>query len=366
MINATVQIRTGHLQVQHRSYHQDPDIRKVVSDPDAVAAVLKQTPGVAAFAARTETFSLASSRERTYGVAVIGIQPDKEAGVSTLETLVRQGQYLSDADANQALVGKLLARNLKITPGDELVLLGQGRDGSVAATVVFVKGIFDSGQDDFDRNVLHIPLAVFQEVYSMGESVHRMVVLAESLEAVAPITTAVERGLQQALPQGDLAVLDWKALSPGLVEAIHMDLVSGFIFYIILIVVVAFSILNTFLMAIFERTREFGVMMAIGTSPARLTRLLLLESAGLTVLGIGMGVIAGSLVTLYFQVHGILIPGAEELASQFGLPERMYPRLSLLSVAVGSGIVLLITSVTALYPALKIRRLDPVSALATA
>jgi len=127
MINATVQIRTGHLQVQHRRYHQDPDIRKVVSDPDAVAAVLKQTPGVEAFAARTETFSLASSRERTYGVAVIGIQPDKEAGVSTLETLVRQGQYLSDADTNQALVGKLLARNLKITPGDELVLLGQGR-----------------------------------------------------------------------------------------------------------------------------------------------------------------------------------------------------------------------------------------------
>jgi ABC-type lipoprotein release transport system permease subunit len=180
------------------------------------------------------------------------------------------------------------------------------------------------------------------------------------------MTAAVERGLQKRLPHSDLVVLDWKALSPGLVEAIKMDLVSGFIFYIILIVVVAFSILNTFLMAIFERTREFGVMMAIGISPARLTRLLLLESAGLTVLGIGMGVIAGSLVTLYFQTHGILIPGVEELARQFGLPERMYPRLSLLSVAVGAGIVLLITSVTALYPALKIRRLDPVGALAAA
>jgi ABC-type lipoprotein release transport system permease subunit len=297
---------------------------------------------------------------------VIGIQPDKEAGVSTLETIVRKGHYLTDADANQALVGKLLARNLKVTPGDELVLLGQGRDGSVAATVVIVTGIFDSGQDEFDRSVLHIPLDVFQEVYSMGESVHRMVVLADSLEAVAPMTAAVERGLQQHLPHSDLIVLDWKSLSPGLVEAIQMDLVSGFIFYIILIVVVAFSILNTFLMAIFERTREFGVMMAIGISPARLTRLLLLESAGLTVLGIGMGVIAGSLVTLYFQAQGILIPGVEELARQFGLPERMYPRLSLLSVAVGAGIVLLITSVTALYPALKIRRLDPVSALAAA
>jgi len=364
MINATVQIHTGHLQIQNPDYRQRPDIRRVVADPDTVAGILDATDGVKAHAARAEGYSLVAFKERSYGVAIIGIQPAKEARVSTLEAIVKRGRYLATGDTNQALVGRLLARNLQAGPGDELVVLGQGRDGSVAATVVVIKGIFDSGQDEFDRGVLHVPLTFFQEVYRMDGGVHRIVILAESLDEVSPIETTLERVLDRRLPQQELVVSDWKELSPGLVEAIQMDLVSGFIFYIILITVVAFSILNTFLMAIFERTREFGVMMAIGISPGRLTRLLLWESAGLTALGVTAGIVAGSLVTAYFQVHGIYIPGTEELARQFGLPERMYPRLSLLSVFVGSGIVLLVTFVTALIPALKIRRLDPARALA--
>jgi putative ABC transport system permease protein len=128
--------------------------------------------------------------------------------------------------------------------------------------------------------------------------------------------------------------------------------------------VVAFSILNTFLMAIFERTREFGVLMAIGTTPGRLSKILLVESTTMTLVGIVFGVITGSLVTWYFQMHGIVISGASELLRQFGLPERMYPRLSVLSASIGAGIVLAITILTALYPALKVRRFKPVEAMA--
>jgi ABC-type antimicrobial peptide transport system permease subunit len=133
--------------------------------------------------------------------------------------------------------------------------------------------------------------------------------------------------------------------------------------YVILIIVVAFSILNTFLMAIFERTKEFGVFMAMGTTPGRLTRLLLLESTALTMLGTVIGIIAGSLVTWYFQVHGIVFSGSSEMLRQYGLPERMYPQLSALSLAIGAGLVLAITLVAALYPALKVRRLRPVEAM---
>jgi len=169
--------------------------------------------------------------------------------------------------------------------------------------------------------------------------------------------------IEQLDSNDHLVVLDWMELMPGLIEAIKMDLVSGFIFYIILTVVVAFSILNTFLMAIFERTREFGVFMAMGTTPGRLSRLLLLESAGITMLGSIIGIITGSLVTWYFQVHGIVISGASELLSQYGLPERMFPQLSVLSVSIGTAAVFIITLLTALYPALKVRRLRPVEAM---
>jgi putative ABC transport system permease protein len=247
--------------------------------------------------------------------------------------------------------------------GDELVLLGQGRDGSIAATVVRVAGIFSYGQDEFDRSVLYIPLSYFQEVYNMRGGVHEVVALCASLEAVPRVKRSVAHAIHTIDTQEKLVVLDWMDLMPGLIQSIKMDLISGFIFYIILIVVVAFSILNTFLMVIFERTREFGVFMALGTTPARLTRLLLFESTTLTLLGTALGILAGSLVTWYFQVHGIVISGTSEMLRQYGLPERMYPQLSLLSIAVGAGLVLIITLVTALYPALKVRRLRPVEAM---
>jgi len=165
------------------------------------------------------------------------------------------------------------------------------------------------------------------------------------------------------MDQDDMVVFDWMELMPGLIEAIKMDLVSGFIMYIILILVVAFSILNTFLMVVFERTREFGLFMAMGTTPGRLTKLLMMESAAMTLMGIFSGIIAGSLITYYFQIHGILIPGATEIMRQFGLPDRMYPQLSLLSLSIGPGVVLIITFLTALYPALRVRRLKPVEAM---
>ena len=150
---------------------------------------------------------------------------------------------------------------------------------------------------------------------------------------------------------------------PGLRQGIEMDLISGFIFYLILILVVAFSILNTFLMAIFERTREFGVLMAIGTRPGRLMRLVLLESALMTAVGIAGGILLGCLVTLYFQTHGIALSGAGELLRQYGIPGRIHPQLSVLSAFIGPAAVLLITVAAAFFPALRLRRLKPVEAM---
>ena len=363
MINAAVKVHTGHLQVQAEGYNEKRDMRLVVPDPAAVSDILERTPGVAAHTARASAFSLVSSKERTYGVAVMGIDPEKEAHVTTLKQLIRQGHYLTEGDADHALVGELLAKNLRVGVGDELVLLGQGRDGSIAATVVRVKGIFSYGQDEFDRNFIYIPLPYFQEVYSMRGAAHEVAALANSRKDVLQVKQAVSAGIERIDSKKKLVALDWMELMPGLIQSIQIDLISGLIMYVILIIVVAFSILNTFLMVIFERTKEFGVFMAMGTTPGRLTKLLLLESTALTMLGTVIGIIAGSLVTWYFQVHGILFSGTSEMMRQYGLPERMYPQLSPLSIAIGAGLVLVITLVTALYPALKVRRLRPVEAI---
>jgi len=366
MINTSVKIQTGHLQIQARNYQDKKNIRLVVPEPDRIANVLNTIPSIQAYTFRGQAFSLISSDQRTYGIVVTGIDPVREAKVSRLKSLVREGEFLAAGDTDQALIGQLLARNLRVGLGDELTVLGQGRDGSIAATVVRIKGIFNSGIGDFDRAAIHIPLQTFQEVYSMQGAVHEVVVIAESLQNIASIKAAIGAGISKLKPDKPLAVLDWNELMPGLRQSIEMDLISGLIFYLLLVLVVAFSILNTFLMAIFERTREFGVLMAIGTTPGRLTKVLLIESMTMTLIGIGAGIMFGSLITLYFQAHGIDFSGASELLSQFGITGRMYPKLSWLSAVSGPLVVLMITFFAALYPAIKVRRLQPVEAMRAA
>lgn len=159
MINSAVKIHTGHLQIQAKGYQDRRSIRLVVPDPARVGEVLEGIPGVDEYTFRANAFSLVSSRDRTYGIMVTGIDPGREAKVSTIKYLIRKGKYLSDSDINKALIGEFLAKILKVTLGDELVVLGQGRDGSVAATVMTVEGIFSSGQDAFDRSSIQINIA---------------------------------------------------------------------------------------------------------------------------------------------------------------------------------------------------------------
>ena len=226
--------------------------------------------------------------------------------------------------------------------------------------------IFNSGIDEFDRTSIQIPLKTFQEVYAMNGAVHEFVIIANSLSDVDSIKKNLQTELSTSIPGNQLAILDWNELMPGLRQSIEMDLISGLIFYLLLVVVVAFSILNTFLMAIFERTREFGVLMAIGTSPGRLTKVVLIESMTMTGIGIAGGIILGCLLTLFFQVRGIDISGASELLNQFGITGRIYPRLSWVSAISGPLAVLFITFLAALYPALKVQRLKPVEAMRAA
>ena len=363
LINSSVKIHAGHLKIQAKGYRNKRDMHLTVTDPYAAGSILDNLHGIDAYTFRANAFSLISSRERTYGVIVTGIDPVREAKVSTLAKLIREGSYLSEKDVDKALLGELLAKNLKAGPGDELIILGQGKDGSIAAAVVQVKGIYKSGIDEFDRSTIHIPLKTFQEAYSMRNSVHEVVAVCKSLRDVSTAKKNIRKVINNQTNKSNITVLDWQELMPGLFQGIQMDLISGIIFYVILILVVAFSILNTFLMAIFERTREFGVLMAIGTTPGRLTKIVLLESMSMTMIGIIAGIIIGSIITFYFQINGIDIYGSSEILSQFGISGRIHPRLSILSVSIGPLAVFLITFLSALYPALKIRGLRPVEAI---
>ena len=138
---------------------------------------------------------------------------------------------------------------------------------------------------------------------------------------------------------------------------------SAFFMYGILVILVAFSVLNTQLMSVLERTHEFGIVMALGLTPGRLGRLVLLETTIMGLLGLVLGAFLGALLTLYLSVNGFSYPGMEEMATKFNLPARFFPQLSLPTLMAGPLVVLLFTIISALYPALRLHRLHPVEAM---
>ena len=360
MIDNTLQTFTGHLQIQAPGYIDDQKMRQTVDDIVPLANTLRDHFASDSIAARATAFALASSEERSYGIAVLGVEPGFERNVSTLPGLVNEGRFLGENDAAEIIIGAALARNLRVSIGDELTLIGSGRDGSFAAAVVNIVGIFDSGIADFDRSITEIPLGLFQDIFYMDGSGHHIVINLPLIDDV-PI---VKEQLETLLPAGqDLVVHDWDALQPGLQQAIKADMSSAFFMYGILVILVAFSVLNTQMMSVLERTHEFGIVMALGLTPGRLGRLVLLETAIMGVLGLLLGALLGGLLTYYFSINGFSYPGMEEMTAKFHLPSRFYPQISFLSLLIGPAVVFLFTIMAAVYPALRLHHLRPVEAM---
>lgn len=350
---------SGHMQVQADGYIDEPKLRLTIPGATALAADLRVVLPDEHIATRAMAFALASSAERSYGVQVVGVQPDYETGVSTLPGLMKRGRFLQAAGTQQAVVGSVLARNLKIDVGNELTLFGSGRDGSFAAGIASVVGVFESGVVEIDRSFIEIPLTDFQDIFAMGDHAHNIVIkTADSFNLAQAISTTTDT----VKPSG-LVVHDWDALQPGLRQSVQADMVSAWVMYAVLIILVAFSVLNTQLMSVLDRTREFGIVMALGLTPGRLGRLVLIETGLMGGLGLLLGLLLGAAVVFFFGIYGFSYPGLEEMAARFNLPGRIYPSLTLFSLLLGPSIIFVACLLAAVYPSLKLLRMQPVAAM---
>ena len=349
----------GFAQIQPEGYADDPGLRKAIDDPRAVAARATAVPGVTAAAPRAASYAILASGDRSFGAGIYGVDATAEPWVSTLPATVREGRYLEPGDTAAIVMGDTLARNLGVGLGDDVTILGSAQDGTVAADSLKLVGIFHTGLTDLDRQTAEMPLARFQEAFAMEGGAN---VIALSGPSLAAVDAALPR-LRAAAASSGLTVEDWGALQPGLEQAITLDFSSSMLWYVSLVVVVVFIILNTLLMSVLERTREFGMLMAVGMRPHRIGRMLWLELVFLALVGNALGILIGGGAALWFQVHGMAFAGLEGLFAQWGLPGRLYPSLTLTSAFAGPLVVLLSVAVAGFVPYRRILRLEPVAAM---
>jgi ABC-type lipoprotein release transport system permease subunit len=197
----------------------------------------------------------------------------------------------------------------------------------------------------------------------MDDAGHAVVIMAPGLIQVGATLARTEA----LLPEGEnLVVHDWDALMPGLKQAIQADLTSAWFMYGVLIVLVAFSVLNTQLMSVLERTKEFGIVLSLGVTPGRLGRLVLLETTLMGAVGLILGVLLGGALVLWLGYHGFSYPGMQEIAGKFNLPGRIYPQVSFLGLLFGPAVILVSSVIASFYPAIKLRFMEPVAAMRAA
>lgn len=360
MVDNISRISTGHIQIQVPGYLDNPRLRSTVHGAERLRERVEDIPGVQVAALRAASFALVSSaEERTYGAMITGVEPGRERVASTLPEMVRVGRYIEEG--SECVIGAALGRNLGVGVGDELVVLGNAKDGGVAALVLNVVGIVETLQPELDRAIVHIPITAFREGFGLGDEANAVVITADDVGMVGAVAARVS-----AVVEGSgLRVLPWNELLAGVEQAIEVKRVGADFMFVLLAALVSFAVINTFIMVVFERSQEFGMLLALGNQPRRIVAMLQLEAGALAFVGVAVGGIVAAALVLWLERVGIPLPAqdAADLLAKFQLPSRIHPTLTWTPMIVGAVVMFLATQIAALVPALKVLRLEPTQAL---
>lgn len=358
MVEVSTRFGSGHLQIQHVDYKDHPRIERVVPNATEIREALLQVPEVLSVSNRTEAFALASKGEKSRGAMVVGVDPSVDPTTSYVSQQLIEGTYLEEP--NSAFIGSALARNLDVKIGDDIVILAADSTGSVAFIAPTITGIFEIGNDALDRVLVQVPLSLINEALALDDGAHRVVIMVENPmrpELFAPIISGV------LTPSTKL--YDWQELMPEISQNIRLDKITNGIIYATLTVIIVLSIANTFVMTAFERTREFGMLRAVGMRPNALFGMFVLETLMMWVLGVALGYCLSTCVLGFLGKIGIGMDsmGMEQFAGLFFLPDRIYPAIDLkvvLVAPVSIGIGMLISSALA---SIRFYRMSLVEAL---
>jgi ABC-type lipoprotein release transport system permease subunit len=357
-VRTVIDAEVGHLQVHHVEFKNDYDPKYVLENGDELMQVIRLLPGVKIVAPRSITPGMLTTTTGSAGVQVNGVIPGLEYAASLLNKKIIKGHPFDPAKKNELMIGKKLATKLKLKTGSKLVLTFTDTSGNIVSGAFRVAAVFQSDNAPLDERNVYVSINDLNMLLNTGNSFHELVVLLENDEAL-------EKVHQQLKQKFSLYQVEtWREISPETDLLVKTTDQYSYIIMVIIMFALAFGIINTMLMAILERTREIGMMVALGTNRIRLFMLVLWETIFLTLAGTPVGILAGWLVTGYFYKHGLNLSGmGREMMSSFGFGTIIYPEFPADKLA---GVLLIVAGtaiLSCLFPAMKAIRMLPVEAL---
>lgn len=355
-----VDLEMGDIQVFGGEYLERPSLWEKVDDHDALLEKLDAMGYPAA--PRLNGGGLAAAGENSAGVAFRGIDVARDGKVSLIGTKVSLGQWLDPADKKGVVIGKRLARTLNVKVGDEVVVLTQATDGSMANDLFKVRGVLDSVAGGTDRTVMYMNAGTFRDLLVFPGGAHQLLVRRPE-DVPLPDAAAVVRELAAA-QSADITVKTWKELNPVIGQMLDSTGALVGIIFFIFYVAVGILVLNAMLMAVFERIREFGVLKAIGTGPGKVFALIILETLVQTVMALVIGTVVALPFMWYLQTHGLdmaFIGGTDMMGVALRPVWRGIYTVDIMVTPI--FLLFFVVFIAVLYPALKAAFIQPVEAM---
>jgi len=360
MVRNGVATLIGHLQVHWRGYRDDPVIENSMADPEVVETALKRLiPPGSQWTSRVRVNAIASNARHSDSVTLVGIDPLREARVSFIGQAVTQGRYLRPDDKYGIVVGKALAEKFETKLGRKLVLMSQDTGGEVASRAFRVLGIFRAEMEATEKQFVFVTMNAAQQMLRLKNGISEISVILPDHKQAEEVATS----LGAALPPTYYEIHTWRELLPLVTAYLKINHQFLFLWFLVVFIAMGFGIVNTTLMAVFERIREFGLLKALGMKPWWIIKEVLTETCFLLVIGMAIGDILGVLSILALSASGIDLSSLAAGMEYFGISRVIYPVIHGRDLSMANLVVFVLGLLVSVYPALKAARFTPVKAM---
>lgn len=345
----------GYIQIQYKDYQNNPSLRKSFKFEDNLKNILESTEGIENFAPRIIGDGLVGFNNKSLGSAIIALNPEKESKVSKIKSKLKSGKFLSNERPYDIVMGYKMIENLGANIGDTIVILSAGYDGSMGNLKFRISGSSRLGSPRYDAMSIFMNLQAANELFAMYGNITMITLKVNDINEIEAIKNEISSKIQNE----DLLVMDWKEFMPELKQSVEFDRVSGYFYRGILIMIVAFGILNTVIMSITERFREFGVMLALGIKRSVLVKSTFFEILFLSLIGIVIGTLLGFIVNFYFAENPIQFSGnISKFIEQYGFVPEMRSSINPMVFIQSILSIFIVSIVVFIYPAIKLNKLE--------
>lgn len=356
-VNIAIEGQVSHIQLHNPEYKKDKDMRFTIRRPEQMLETIRSIPGVKAVSARSIVNGMAASPSTGAGVSINGIVPADEDSLTHIGDHIIDGNYFGETKRNPVIIGEKLAHKLKAKTGSKIILTFQDTLNNITSGAFRVTGIYRTSNSGFDEMMVFVRASDLNAQTGQLGTAHEIAVLLNNNDQLP----AIQAKLQQTYP--NLLVENWKQISPELSVMIDSLGQKMYAFIVIILLALAFGIVNTMLMAVLERIRELGILMAIGMNRQRVFFMIMLETLYLSLIGGPAGVLLAWITVHYTGNAGIDLSAFGKGLSAYGMGTMVHPALPAGKYFNILAMVFITAIIAAIYPSIKALRLKPATAI---